>query len=288
MANDTSAAAITFHLGFHKTATTLVQTVYRQIGTSRAARYLTAVDPAYQPLQAMLKKGRGRRPATETAVANARERFAALVAGTRAPVLRISDENIIGFPPVSQRSPSGVPYPEMERQVALLDDLFAGHSVRYVVSTRAPAGFIYSLYCNGLVNGEFSLTFREFVDRLDPRDYRPDVLLARLAGATGNPVDAVDLELLGRDGDAFLATFVEAQDAAFCEGAAARRVNARASPMSLALLRQLAPFPSTERGRIRKWLAACPLPQAEDDRYREVTMTEEDREAIDRAAGWPG
>lgn len=248
---------VVIHLGFHKTGTTLIQSLYNTIDVTPSCKYTTTRTPGYLELQNTIKSWRSKQNLRPAAIQKVKAKFSSLLETVPQPSLRLSNENLVGHLPFSnkERDFPGL-YASLEHQIERLDKIFDEHNVRYILSTRDTTAFIYSAYCDTIYNGKRNITLSEYIELINVAEFQPKTLRQRVKRTTSNPVTQVDMSLLHTNGAAYLETFLHENDAHHAQGAADKRVNQRPPHHQLAAMRQLAPFDPNDKVAIRRELIA--------------------------------
>lgn len=247
---------IEFHIGFHKTATTLIQRIYRQRQASNAIVHIHPESEVYQPLRAellQLRNGGGDLQAAERAWAKMKSLLPSDI------TLRISDENVIGQTPFGPGSTTGsYCYPMLERQISNLENIF-GSTIHFIASCRNASSFIYSMYCDGLRYGRYSYTFHEYVSRLEISTFDNLALIRRIASTTNSALTAVNYDAFKANPELFLTSFISELPESDCQSYAKKRINTSNTKSMLTISRLFGGHSFDDRQKLRQWLNQIPV-----------------------------
>lgn len=248
----------TLHLGLHKTGTTYVQAIYRQLALASNAAYIGPEEPSFKALKGQLLRSRNGMRVQRSKVRASATLFREAI-GEKSRLF-LSDETLIGATPWSEKI-AGVRtlYPTLERQGELIAHAFGDFDAEVVITVREPVSFMYSLYRDGLRYAKYTFTFDEFLDRVEIRSFRPEVLMQRLRSVLTLPIKVVNIDgALTPDKLRSAGLILEEDfDASYIQDP--KKVNT-SSPLSVATIQRLfGRYDQTTKVELRKWLAACPV-----------------------------
>lgn len=282
-----------FHLGFHKTATTLIQ---RMLRAQAAAGRCVALTPASEELRGvragmMRSRDHEHRPADEAirALKQLLEQFP----GDTRPVC-MSDENLLCFPPYRHPEPASMIrlYPSLERQLGVLATLAVDHEFTLVLVIRRQADFIQSLYFDGLKYFRYGLTADEYVHSLDLSSMNWRDRLSRIPDILRQRTTLLAYERLASHPHEFLGTFCPL-DAESARGLVGEVVNSARPRGTLAIARLIGASGDEAKPALVKWFRAMPGLPATDVATPDLELSPALRNEIeqyfadDLAARWP-
>ncbi|MCC2658302.1 MAG: surface protein [Panacagrimonas sp.] len=254
----------TLHLGLHKTGTSYVQAIYRQLALVSNAAYIGPKDPSFKTLKGQLLRSRNGMRVQRSRVRESAALFREAI-GEKSRLF-LSDETLIGATPWSDHI-AGVRtlYPTLERQGELISHVFGNFDAEVVITVREPVSFLYSIYRDGLRYAKYTFTFDEFLDRVEIRSFRPEVLIQRLRSALTLPIRVVTIEGALTPEKLRSAGLISDGDFDASHTQDPKKVNT-SSPLSVATIQRLfGSYDPTTKAELRKWLAACPV-QLQDHR----------------------
>lgn len=189
-----SVKTIIVHPGFRKTGTTTVQTMLRRNEALLSPHIGVVTRWTVPSSEAMHKAGQrfttSPGPATARAVRRAARAMSAAIAAMPQSVVLLTDENIIGRRIVSD----GRDVFDMAAEtLALVERAFAGHDVRFVLTTRRRSGWMRSCYNQDVKRHKFAGDIDAWMARHDAcRDWEEGERV--LAAALTAPVRFVPME----------------------------------------------------------------------------------------------
>jgi hypothetical protein len=269
-------AQIVYHVGAHKTGTSLVQSYLAQNRRELRKQGVTYLTRGV--LEGWVRGLDGESDEPEALSRRLDEAFLRRPKG----VVVASYENTIG-PPFAAKTP-GL-YPRAEERVAALREVLADYSAKVLLSIRPQSSFLESYYLQTVQQGDY-LTWAEWFEKLDLEQLSWRPLVDTLVSAFGrNAVEVIDFATIREGALAYLRGFLDRVDPGVrLDDAEAPRDNASLSDKGLRIALAANPHLTSreERVALRKFLQEY-FPNS---RYpRPVLMSEGDRAKLDARYG---
>lgn len=266
-------AQVVYHVGAHKTGTSLVQSYLAE--NRRALRKQNVTYLTRGTLENWVRELDGGSDDPGALTRRLDEAFLRRPEG----VVLASYENTLGPPFSSKRA--GL-YPRAEERAAALREVLANHSTKILLGIRPQSGFVESFYIQTVQQGGYQ-TFAEWFGNLDldQLSWRPviDVLVRTFGRET---VEVIDFNTIRNGALAYLRGFLDRVDRNIeLEGSEAPRDNASLSEKGLRIALAANPHltDKEERAEMRKFLQD----QFPNTKYpRPVLLSDAQRADLDR------
>jgi hypothetical protein len=267
-----STARVVYHVGAHKTGTSLVQSY---LADNR--RPLRKQNVTYLTRGTLENWVRGLDGGSDDPGELNRRLDEAFLRRPEGIVLA-SYENTLGPPFSSKRA--GL-YPRAPERAAALHELLANHSTKILFGIRPQSGFVESFYIQTVQQGGHQ-TFAEWFDNLDLDELSWRPIVDTLVSTFGrDAVEVIDFNLIRNGALAYLRGFLDRVDPNVeLDGSEAPRDNASLSDKGLRIALAANPHltDKDERAEMRKFLQE----QFPNTKYpRPVLLTEAQRADLD-------
>lgn len=254
---------ILIHIGVHKTATTLLQKSLQQ---NRKKLVDNSVSVVVRDTHKLLKNQLRLFLNNKSNIAETQKVIKNFISAEKEKgigTIVISDENLLDAPPSRyfEKKQKLEFYPNAKRNVKKLKKLFKSHELVWLLYTRKQHSLIPSLYKDGLKYFRYSSTLTSFLNGLDKKMFRFDILIQKLAETVkGDRVIIKNFESIENGTEKyikdFFACFIKLQDFSI----PVQKINVSLTTFQAELFRLYSKneLSITEKNKIRIWIGNAP------------------------------